>query len=120
MSVLRAASDGESDALFAKDSGSRGGEDWLRWRGRMSERADQAVALEAFEPDRQDLADDLAGGHDMGRLQIAGAADDLAGIACRALEQHIDGPAEGSLVEGRLLAVDQGLKPRQSLVHVGL
>ena len=52
-------------------------------------------------------------------LQIGGAADDLAGIARRALEQHIDRCANRSLVEGRLLAVDQFLKPHQSLVHLG-
>ena len=51
-------------------------------------------------------------------LQICGAADDLAGIARRAFEQHIDGVANHGLVEGRLLAVDQFLKPHQSLVHL--
>ena len=51
-------------------------------------------------------------------LQIGGAADDLAGIAGRAFEQHIDGVANHGLVEGRLLAVDQFLKPHQSLVHL--
>ena len=54
----------------------------------------------------------------MRRLQIGGAADDLAGIARGALEQHIDGGANRSLVEGRLLAVDQFLEPHQSLVHL--
>ena len=51
-------------------------------------------------------------------LQVCGAADDLAGIARRAFEQHIDGVANHGLVEGRLLAVDQFLKPHQSLVHL--
>ena len=53
----------------------------------------------------------------MRRLKIGGAADDLARIAGGALEQHIDGVPNHGLVEGRLLAVDQFLKPRQSLVH---
>jgi hypothetical protein len=54
----------------------------------------------------------------MRRLQIGGAADDLAGIAGGAFEQHIDGACQShGLVEGRLLAVDQFLKPHQSLVH---
>ena len=53
----------------------------------------------------------------MRRLQIGGAADDLAGIAGGAFEQHIDGVANRGLIEGRLLAVDQFLKPHQSLVH---
>ena len=35
----------------------------------------------------------------MRRLQIGGAADDLAGIAGRALEQHIDGVANRSLLK---------------------
>ena len=51
-------------------------------------------------------------------LQVGGAADDLAGIARRALEQHIDGVANHGLVEGRLLTVDQFLEPHQSLVHL--
>jgi len=46
----------------------------------------------------------------MGGLQISGAADDLAGIAGRAFEQHVDGFANHGLVEGRLLAVDQFLE----------
>ena len=87
-------------------------------RGLRRERAEQAVALEAFDRDRQDLADDVGRGHHMRGLQIGGAADDLAGIAGRRVEQHVDGGANRSLVEGRLLAVDQFLKPRQSLVHL--
>ena len=51
-------------------------------------------------------------------LQIGGAADDLAGIARRPLEQHIDNCANRSQIEGRLLAVDQFLEPHQSLVHL--
>ena len=51
-------------------------------------------------------------------LQVGGAADDLAGIAGRAFEQHIDGVANHRPVEGRLLAVDQFLKPHQSFVHL--
>src|SRR5438093_813738 len=50
-------------------------------------------------------------------LEIRGAADDLAGIAGRAFEQHIDGVTNHGLVEGRLLTVDQFLEPHQSLVH---
>ena len=50
-------------------------------------------------------------------LQPGGTADDLAGIAGRAFEQHIDSVANHRLVEGRLLAVDQFLEPHQSLVH---
>ena len=86
--------------------------------GGAGEFAEQAVALEAFDPDRQHLSDDVGRGHHMRRLQIGGAADDLAGIAGGALEQHIDGGANRSLVEGRLLAVDQFLEPHQSLVHL--
>ena len=59
--------------------------------------------------DRQHLADDVFGGHHMGWLQEGRAADDLARIARGTLKQHIDGPADDSLVEGRLLAVDQSL-----------
>ncbi len=95
---------------------------WVRRRGnallRWREFALEAVTFEAVDSDRQHLADDVGRCHDMGRLQPGGAADDLAGIARGPLEQHIDGGANRSLVEGRLLAVDQFLEPRQSLVHV--
>ena len=54
----------------------------------------------------------------MRRLQIGGAADDLAGIAGGAFEQHIHSVANRRHIEGRLLAVDQFLEPHQSLVHL--
>lgn len=50
-------------------------------------------------------------------LQIGGAADDLARIAGGTFEQHVNNIANRSLIEGRLLAVDQFLKPLQSFVH---
>src|ERR1700743_420815 len=113
-------SEGESDALFGKGSGSnadlvRGRGDALLRRHRLSL---EAVPFEMVDLNRPHLADDVGRSHHMGRLQVSGAADDLAGIAGRPLEQHIDGGANRSLVEGRLLAVDQLLEPRQSLIHV--
>src|SRR5262249_33670166 len=79
------ASEGESDALFGKGSGSNGltgGCNRLRPRGLDRRKlAEQAVALEALDPDRQHLSDDVGRGHHMSRLQIRGAANDLAGIA---------------------------------------
>src|SRR5438105_4693196 len=86
------ASEGESDALFGKGSGSvsdvrRERPDGMRVH-RHREFAEQAVALEAFDPYRQNLADDIGRRHHMGGLQIGGAADDLARIARGALEQH--------------------------------
>ena len=90
-------------------------DDWPR--GSAGEFAEQAVALEALDCDRQHLSDDVRRGKHMRGLQVGGAADDLAGIAGRAFEQHIDGVANHGLVEGRLLAVDQFLEPHQSLVH---
>ena len=85
---------------------------------RVCEFAKQAVALEAFDGHRQHLSDDIHRGHHMRRLQIGGAADDLAGIAGCAFEQHIHGVANRRRIEGRLLAVDQSLEPHQSLVHL--
>src|SRR5205814_2156197 len=111
------ASEGESDALFGKGSGSvghvRGGRPAGMRRG--GELAEQAVAFEAFDSDRENLADDVGRGHHMRGLKIGGAADDLARIARGALEQHIDGVANRSHVEGRLLAVDQFLEPTNRL-----
>ena len=88
-----------------------------RPRGSAGEFAEQAVTLEALDLDRQHLSDDVRRGKDMRGLQVRGAADDLAGIARGAFEQHIDSVANHGLVEGRLLAVDQFLEPHQSLVH---
>src|SRR5262245_14641607 len=122
------ASEGESDALFGKGSGSKAffrskaflrSKRFLRCAGRLNEVrpigllrrpdqfAEQAVALEAADPDRQHLSDDVGRGEDVRRLQVRGAADDLAGIAGRAFEQHVDSGANRGPVEGRLLAVDQ-------------
>src|ERR1700753_2833865 len=100
MSRLRGGtSEGESDALFGKGSGSssrvRGISEGLR-AGRCRRRrqfAKQAVALEAVDSNRQDLANDGLGRHHMRRLEIGGAADDLAWIAGRAFEQNIGGGA---------------------------
>src|SRR5580692_10195661 len=80
-SLRLGASEGESDALLGKGSGSR--DDWRRmgWLRKSSlqrqprrEFAEQAVALEALDLDRQYLSDDIGRGHHMGRLQISGAA----------------------------------------------
>src|SRR4051794_37078057 len=102
------ASEGESDALLGKGSGSR--DHWRRiggWRKRRCRRhgvagefAEQAVALQAVDPDRQHLSDNIRRGKHMRWLQVSGATDDLARIARRALEQHIDGVANHGLVEG--------------------
>src|ERR1700722_11562781 len=125
-SLRLGASEGESDALFGKGSGSRCQVRNGHLRGarenrlpgqRRSKFTEQAVALEAFDSHRQNLADDIRRRHHMRRLQVGGAADDLAGIASGAFEQHVYGVANHGLVEGRLLAVDQFLKPHQSLVH---
>src|SRR2546423_7526617 len=125
-SLRLGASEVESDALLGKGSGSRC--HWRSWRlkvtravgarcWRRRELAEQAVALERFDLYRQYLPDDVGRGQHMRRLQMGGAAGDLAGIAPGPFEQHIDGVANRSLIEGRLLAVDQFLKPHQSLVH---
>src|SRR5438445_6364828 len=92
-SLRLGASEGESDALFGKGSGSSdhpgfGGGREGRLCGEMTE---QAVALEALDVHGEDFADDVRGGHHMGGLQIGGAADDLAFLARGPLEQHIDG-----------------------------
>src|ERR1700726_242787 len=128
-SLRLGASEDESDALLGKGSGSRGHCRWCHGRscdpgssgpriGSGREFAEQAVALEAFDLHRQHLADDVRRRHHMRRLQIGSAADDLAGIAGCAFEQHVDGVANRSHIEGRLLAVDQFLEPHQSFVHI--
>src|SRR5215468_6541526 len=99
-------SEGESDALFGKGSGSnadlvRGRTDALCRRCRR-QLALEAVAFEAVDSHRPHLADDVGRGHHMRGLQVSGAADDLARIARGPFEQHIDGGANRSLVEGRL------------------
>src|SRR5262249_51474959 len=101
------ASEGESDALFGKGSGSNGrlskcGPPGLRSRSRY-ELAEQAVTLKTVDLYREHLTDDVGRSHHVCRLQIGGAADDLARLTGCTFEQHIDGGANGSLVEGRLL-----------------
>src|ERR1700761_5738465 len=86
-------SEGESDALFGKGSGSNA--DLFRGRSeavrrRRHELAFEAVTFEAVDLDGPDLTDDVGRGHHMGRLQVSGAADDLAGVACGSFEQHVD------------------------------
>src|SRR5215510_13445831 len=101
-SLRLGASEDESDALFAKGSGSSGHPGFGRprgahWRGEL---AKQAVALEALDVHREDFADDVGRGHHMGGLQIGGAADDLAFLARTPLEQNIDRRANRSQIEG--------------------
>src|SRR3954471_14657944 len=96
-SLRLGASEGESDALFGKGSGSSdhpgfmgvGGEGWLR-----GEMAEQAVALEALDTHGENVSDDVGRRHHMCGLQIGGAADDLAFLARGPLEQHIDRRAD--------------------------
>jgi len=83
------------------------------------QRSEQAVTFQTGNGYGQHLSDDGIGRLHMGGLQIGGAADDLARLASRAIEQHINRPAQRGPVEGGLLAVDQVLKLHQSLVHVG-
>src|SRR5215471_3388991 len=85
------ASEGESDALFGKGSGSNGhlGRRRPNFRKGDGERAKKAVTLELFDPHRHDPAEDIAGCHDMDWLQIGTASDDLTGNAALALEQHV-------------------------------
>src|SRR5204863_5380514 len=118
-SLRLGASEGESDALFAKGSGSSDhpGFGGACGEGLCGEMAKQAVALEALDMHGEDFADDVGGSHHMGGLQIGGAADDLALLARGPLEQHINRRTNRSQIEGRLLALDQVLQALQSLVH---
>src|SRR5580700_7107864 len=64
------ASEGESDALFGKGSGSVGDvrgdrPDGMGWHRVSCEFAEQAIALEAFDSHRQHLADSVDRGHHM-------------------------------------------------------
>src|SRR5579872_2523833 len=96
-SLREGTSEGESDALFGKGSGSHsrfiaGGR--LRCHGigvalRRRKLAEQAVALEALDFNRQNPSDNGRRCHHMGRLEISGTADNLARIAGRALKQHV-------------------------------
>src|SRR3981081_1096466 len=104
-SLRLGASEGESEALLGKGSGSRGQvrkSRPCRMRLTRRKRTEQAVTLKAGNGDRQHLSDDVGRCHDMRRLQIGGAADDLARLARGALEQHIDGAANRRRIEGRL------------------
>ena len=56
---------------------------------------------------RRDLADQAMRRHDLHRLQIGRAADDLAGIAAGLLEQHVEGRADAARHERGLLPLDR-------------
>src|SRR6266436_957244 len=85
-SLRLGASEGESDALLGKGSGSHrrlrkiGHLTKSGFRGqrprRAGECAEQAVALQASDRHRQHLSDDIGRGHHMRGLQIGGAADE--------------------------------------------
>src|SRR5262249_39519133 len=111
------ASEGESDALLGKGSGSNG---HVRRCARLLRRergggnlAQQAVAIEPCDADGQHASDDVFRGDHMRGLKIGGSSDDLARIASCSFEQHVHGGANRGLVKGRLLAVDQVLEPLQ-------
>src|SRR5207237_8242618 len=91
-SLRLGASEGESDALFGKGSGSSdhpgfGGASERRLRGEMAE---QAVTVEALDVHGEDFAEDVRGGHDMGGLQIGGAADELGCLGRGPLDRDVD------------------------------
>ena len=66
------------------------------------QRAEQAVRPALDDRDRHDVCRSAAPAPSKCTgLQIGRAADELAGMAARPLEQHVDGPADASGVEGR-------------------
>ena len=65
----------------------------------LRQRAEQAVGADLGDRHGRDVADHCRWSHDLNRLQIWGAADDLARMPSRLFEQDVEGAAEALRVE---------------------
>ena len=74
-----------------------------RARRRSGERAEQAVGADFGDRHRGISPIRSGGAIDLHRLEIWGAADDLARMAAGLFEQHVEGAAAAARVEGGLL-----------------
>src|SRR4029077_18307962 len=77
---------------------------------RFHERPKQAVGTTLRHFHRCGVFDHCRGSHDLNRLEIWGAPDDLARIASRFVEQDLEGAANALRVEFGLVAVDRRLQ----------
>src|SRR3974390_3333555 len=79
------------------------------------ERAKHAVRAHLGDRDRCNPADKVLWSHDLNRLKIWGASDNLARMAPGPFEQNVEGGAEALRVEGRGIAIDYRLQAVKSL-----
>src|SRR6185295_20149774 len=94
-------------------SASRMHEQRLARLARLCERAEQTVGADVGDRYRSDLSDHRRVSHDLNRLQVGRAPDDLARMAAHSLEQNIEGLAAAALVEAGMMAIDRLLQPLQ-------
>ncbi len=79
------------------------------------QRAEQTVAGDFGDGHRGNLADQRRRRIDLHRLQIGRTADQLAAMAARSFEQHVERAMQTAAIERRLIAVDGVLQAVQAL-----
>src|SRR5437868_1070049 len=77
---------------------------------RAKQRAEQTVGGDLGDHYGADFPDQFRRCHDLDRLKIWGAADDLASVTPGLLEQDFERASEETVVERRLMAVDEPLE----------
>src|SRR5581483_1962197 len=89
-----------------------------RCKGRIPvltfEAAEKAVAAHFIDDDALHRSDTIGRRHDLHRLQVGRAADELARKPARLFEQHVDGAPGKPGVEAALMPGNSGLQPLQA------
>src|SRR5262249_33487813 len=81
----------------------------------VNARTEQAIGADVGTRHRRDVAHHCRWGHGLKRLEVWGAADNLARMASRLVEQDVEGAAEASGIEGSLVAVGGRLQAVEPL-----
>src|SRR5262249_42438487 len=102
---------------LGKSSASYGNErvGMVRTRAFPGQPSEQAIRPDFRDRHGNDVADAAWRQHDLHRLQIGRAADELSGSTPRLFEEHVEGGSEAARIECRLVAIDRRLQPRQAL-----
>src|SRR5450830_493555 len=86
-----------------------------RRAGMFGKPAEQSIGSDIGDGHRQYRTDQRGRRHDLHRLKIWGAADQLPRELTRLFQQHIHGAADKTCVEFAPVAVNDGLQPLQAL-----
>src|SRR5262249_20793689 len=115
--VSPAADEDTKDSLSDREERNRSDLHQYRFCGHIdrSEGSEQTVGADYRDPRRYDVADHCRWRHDLNRLQIWGAPDDLARMTSRLFEQDVEDAATASRIERGLLSLDSHLQATQPL-----